>query len=57
MEKKMKSTFWYWEKDIIFFVLEKVCWVDITFKRKANLTELDYVQRILLSQRLSIHSK
>lgn len=53
----MKSTFWYWEKDIIFFVLEKVCWVDITFKRKANLTELDYVQRILLSQRLSIHSK
>lgn len=56
MEKKIKSTFWYWEKDI-FFVLEKACWVDITFKRKTNLTELDYVQRILLSQGLSIHSK
>lgn len=40
--------FFYWKK--------KVCWVDIVFERKANLTELDYVKRILLSQRLGIHS-
>lgn len=46
------------ETNIIFFFIgkKKVCWVDIVFERKANLTELDYVKRILLSQRLGIHS-